>query len=89
MAVNQNTSFRKCFFNEAVVHKAASIASYTPLHMSLPRLEGSPAVIFFFNTLSSYAVFSPYFAQQIEGFSGSLLHFHKKFDISMWLSKFC
>jgi hypothetical protein len=47
MAVNQITSFRKCFFNEAVVYKAVSIGSYTAVHMSLPGLEASPAVIFF------------------------------------------
>ena len=87
MAVNQNTSFRKCFFNEAVVYKAVSIGSYTLLHLSLPGLEASPAVFFFLSTLSSYAVFSLYLAQQIEGFSGSLFHFHKKFDIYMRLNK--
>jgi len=47
MAVNQNTNFRKCLFNEAVVYKAVSIGSYMPLHVSLPGLEASPAVIFF------------------------------------------
>jgi len=46
MAVNQNNSFRKCFFNESAVYKAVSIGSYTPLHMSLTGLEASPALIF-------------------------------------------